>query len=1063
MFEGLTQLAKKVFGDANEREIRKLRPMVARINDLESKLESLSDEKLAARTADFKLQIENGKSLDDILPDAFATVREASKRTLGMRHYDVQLIGGQVLHGGRIAEMKTGEGKTLVATLPIYLNALSGKGVHLVTVNDYLAERDADWMGEIYRFLGMSVGKILSDERNPSIKRKAYAADITYGTNNEFGFDYLRDNMKYSLDEYVQRGHNFAIVDEVDSILIDEARTPLIISGPAESNTELYSFVDAMVPLLQVDVDFTLDEKSRNVTLTETGITKLEQRLGVDNLYDDNNMMLLHHVNQSLKAHHLFKRDKDYVVRGDEVIIVDEHTGRLMSGRRWSDGLHQAMEAKERVRIQPESQTYATITFQNYFRMYDKLGGMTGTAETEAAELADIYDLEVVVIPTNRPIARLDHEDVVYKTQMEKYRAVLTDIREKHERGQPVLVGTTSVENSERVAKLLQRAKIPHEVLNAKQHNREAGIVAQAGRIGAVTISTNMAGRGTDIKLGGNPEEMAKSEADPDLDPQGYAKSLERFRVECAEEEQRVLQAGGLHIVGTERHESRRIDNQLRGRSGRQGDPGSSKFFLSLEDDLLRIFGSDKITIWMERMGLKDDEPIEHRWITRALENAQKKVEGHHFQVRKNLLEYDDVMNYQRKGVYDLRKRALAGDGIRELIDEAVENVTFDLVDETCIEGVHPEHWQIGKLRERIEAVFGLAWEDTDDEIRDHARNELRQRLHREARDLIAERLEAVGEEPFLEVARMYLLQYVDQLWKDHLLAMDRLRQGVGLRAYGQRNPLLEYKREAFHMFQLMSAMRDEMLLEQLCKVDLAVLDAAAQKPSKQTARQLVKGGGAFGLDQIREAAAAARAAAAGGGGEIPELALPYGAEDRAPRRPSPGDEARQFAVKVGLNRNDPCPCGSGLKFKRCCGEGFTMPAVAPVGETPGLSLEEYGGESSSPSPSSQAPEGMPSILSSSPLDLDASFDYDEPTDPDGDFDFDEDTDAGTVVEGSSSDSLYAAPETGDPVDDDDDDDDDDDFDPELALGLEGDGDPLAGLYDDPEESAEAEDPQPGA
>jgi preprotein translocase subunit SecA len=1052
MFQGLTTLAKRVFGDANEREIRKLRPLVARINELEPTLQGLSDAQLAQRTVDFKLKVEHGASLDELLPDAFATVREAARRTLGMRHYDVQLIGGMVLHSGRIAEMKTGEGKTLVATLPVYLNALSGKGVHLVTVNDYLASRDADWMGQIYRFLGLTVGKILSDERNPTIKRRAYAADITYGTNNEFGFDYLRDNMKFSLDEYVQRGHNFAIVDEVDSILIDEARTPLIISGPADSDTRLYNVVDAMVPLLQVDVDFTLDEKGHNATLTEGGIHKLEQRLGVDNLYDDNNMVLLHHVNQSLKAHHLYKRDKHYVVRGDEVVIVDEHTGRLMHGRRWSDGLHQAVEAKERVPVQPESQTYATITFQNYFRMYDKLAGMTGTADTEAAEFAEIYKLDVVVIPTNKPVARLDAEDVVYKTQMEKYRAVLADIRASHERGQPVLVGTTSVENSERVAKLLQRDGIPHEVLNAKQHTREAAIVAQAGRIGAVTISTNMAGRGTDIKLGGNPEEMAKGEADPELDPEGYAAALARFRVQCADEEKRVLAAGGLHIVGTERHESRRIDNQLRGRSGRQGDPGSSRFFLSLEDDLLRIFGSDKITIWMERMGLKDDEPIEHRWITRALENAQKKVEGHHFQVRKNLLEYDDVMNYQRKGVYDLRRRALAGDGIRELIDEAVVNVANDAVEETCIEGVHPEHWQIGKLRERIDKVFGLAWSDTDDEIRDHAREELRQRLLREARALVAERAEALGDETFSELARMYLLQYVDQLWKDHLLAMDRLRQGVGLRAYGQRNPLLEYKREAYHMFLLMSAMRDEMLLEQLCKVELAVLDAIAQRNGRSQARPAAPPPAAFGLDQIRRAAAAARAAADDRVPADGPLAIPF---DAAPRLPAPGDEARAAAVQMGLNRNDPCPCGSGAKFKRCCGEGFELPARP-------ADAEALAADAAPPE------EGWVDLGA-----MDAAWAEAAASDPlvDDLYDVPDDVAADAA---DADDGLYETPTDAGVADDDD----DDDFDPDFGIDLGDDADPLAGLYDEPEAPADtdgaadaedpddaptADEPQPGA
>ncbi len=1092
MLEGLTQFAKKIFGDANEREIKKLRPMVSRINDLEASLEALTDEQLAARTATFREQVENGASLDDLLPEAFATVREVSKRTLGMRHYDVQLIGGMVLHSGRIAEMKTGEGKTLVATLPVYLNALSGKGAHVVTVNDYLAGRDADWMGEIYRFLGMSVGKILSGERNDRIKREAYGSDITYGTNNEFGFDYLRDNMKYSLDDYVQRGHNFAIVDEVDSILIDEARTPLIISGPAESNTEMYGIIDAVIPLLQVDEDFTLDEKSRNVTLTEGGIHKLEQRLGIDNLYDDNNMVVLHHVNQSLKAHHLFKRDKDYVVRDGQVVIVDEHTGRLMAGRRWSDGLHQAIEAKERVSVQAESQTYATVTFQNYFRMYDKLSGMTGTAETEAAEFAEIYDLECVVIPTNRPIARDDRNDIVYKTQMEKFRAAMRDIKEAHEKGQPVLVGTTSVEKSEIVARLLERAKIPHEILNAKNHHREASIVAQAGRLGAVTISTNMAGRGTDIKLGGNPEEMASHEADPDLDPEGFARALERFKVQCAEEQERVLAAGGLHVVGTERHESRRIDNQLRGRSGRQGDPGSSRFYLSLEDDLFRIFGSDKMTVWMERMGLKDDEPIEHRWITRAIENAQKKVEGHNFGIRKNLLEYDDVMNYQRQGVYDLRKRALAGDGIRELVDEAVENVVFDMLDECCLEGVHPEHWQVGRLRERLEGIFGITWDDTDDEIRDHAREELRKRMLSEARDLLQARVEQLDEEAFLEVARMYLLRYADQLWKDHLLAMDRLRQGVGLRAYGQRNPLLEYKREAYHMFLLMSAMRDEMLLEQLCKADLDLLAQAASRPGKRTARQLVEGGlaaalsGGGGLDQIRQAAAAARSGQGQAASEQ-RLAIPAG-QERGPRRPAKGDEALAFAAMHGLSRNDPCPCGSGLKIKKCCGKGRPIPDVADLAAAgPEDLATTFAPPSAAPSaaPPAPAPTG-PAAAGPAPdgplyeapdddegedidlSDVDLGEDvpgleglYDDPPDEPSDDPSDgRDQAKDTFAVSATADGAPATNGLHDaPTVTDEDDEDDEDFDLDLDIDMSELDDALGDLYDAPDEDDDTDQP----
>ncbi|MFK7929804.1 MAG: preprotein translocase subunit SecA, partial [Myxococcota bacterium] len=829
---------------------------------------------------------------------------------------------------------------------------------------------------------------------------------------------------------------------------------PLIISGPAESNIELYGVVDALIPLLQVDQDFTLDEKSRNVTLTEDGIHKLEQRLGIDNLYDDNNMVVLHHVNQSLKAHHLFKRDKDYVVPGGKVVIVDEHTGRLMAGRRWSDGLHQAVEAKEKVKVENESQTYATVTFQNYFRMYDKLSGMTGTAETEAAEFAEIYDLECVVIPTNKPIARDDAEDTVYKSQGEKFRAVLTEIKRANDKGQPVLVGTTSVEKSEIVARLLRQAKIPHEILNAKNHHREASIVAQAGRIGAVTISTNMAGRGTDIKLGGNPEEMARHEADPELDPEAFERTLARHNIECAEEQARVLAAGGLHIVGTERHESRRIDNQLRGRSGRQGDPGSSKFFLSLEDDLMRLFGSDKASVWMERMGLKDDEPIEHRWITRAIENAQKKVEGQHFQMRKNLLEYDDVMNYQRKGVYDLRRKALAGDGVRALVDEAVDNVVYDALDESCQEGLHPEHWQVAKLRERMEKIFGVVWEDSDDEIRDHAREELRKRMLREASELLQARIDEVGEDDFLEVGRMYLLRFADQLWKDHLLAMDRLRQGVGLRAYGQRNPLLEYKREAYHMYLLMSAMRDEMLLEQLCKEDLNVIRAAAAQPGKATARRLAEGGlqptaaAGGGLDAIRQAAAAARASADSRPASAP-----------APRRPNKGDEALAVAGQYGLTRNDPCPCGSGLKLKKCCAQGKAIPTPEELGLTgPAGGIVEDVPEQALAIPAGGVPlvdSFSGSIDDGVPGDADLDALYESPPD---------DLSAAVVDDGVDLDSLYAAPAVdGDESDEDADDDAETEEDFDLSdLDLDFGDDATGDLYDSPED--DPEDPeQPGA
>jgi len=922
MFEAITGAVKRVFGDANQRQLKKLNPRVALVRELEPKMKALSDAQLAAKTAEFRQKLDNGASLDDLLVESFAVAREAAVRTLGMRHYDCQVLGGIVLHQGKIGEMKTGEGKTLVATLPLYLNGLEGKGAHLITVNDYLAERDAEWMAPVYNFLGLEVGKILSKDRGPEatrIKAAAYAADITYGTNNEFGFDYLRDNMKFRLEDFVQRGHRFAIVDEVDSILIDEARTPLIISGPMSSSTDLYSIVDAVIPLLQKEIHFTLDEKGKSVTLTDEGITKVEQKLGVDNLYDTQNMEVLHHVSQSLKAHHLFKRDRDYVVRDNDVVIVDEFTGRLMHGRRWSDGLHQAVEAKEKVPIQEESQTYATVTYQNYFRMYDKLAGMTGTAATEAAEFASIYDLDTLIIPTNEPIARLDQDDIVYKTQMEKFRAVVEDIKERNAHGQPILVGTTSVEKSEIVSKLLKRTGISHEVLNAKNHAREAHIVAQAGRLGSVTISTNMAGRGTDIKLGGNPEEMALEHLDPEVEPDAFAARVTELESQCLAERDKVLEAGGLHIVGTERHESRRVDNQLRGRSGRQGDPGSSRFYLSLEDDLLRIFGSDKITVWMERMGLQDDEPIEHRWITSSIENAQKKVEGFHFNSRKNLLEYDDVMNYQRNGVYDLRKRALEGDGIEDMVQESVDNTVEDIMDDYCDEGLHPEHWNLGGIRDNARRVFGIEFEESDEQLRDYARDEIKQRLLSEATGKVHEKRESLGDEVFREIGRMLILQLADQLWKDHLLAMDRLRQGVGLRGYGQRNPLLEYKREAFHMFLMMSAMRDEMVLTRLIRAEIAPAQAAAAMPTKGMARNVASGGlesresRAPGAQRPMVSAASAAAAAA----SAPRPTAP--ATPSAPVRPKKGIEAFEFAAEHDVKRNDPCPCGSGKKFKKCC------------------------------------------------------------------------------------------------------------------------------------------------
>ncbi|MFZ5476417.1 MAG: preprotein translocase subunit SecA [Myxococcota bacterium] len=931
---GLDVAFKRLFGSRADRLIRKMQPTVSRIGELEAKYKALSDEELRGCTADFRQRLENGQPLDDLLPEAFAVVREAGRRTMEMRHFDVQLVGGMVLHRGMVAEMKTGEGKTLVATLPVYLNALPGKGTHVVTVNDYLAQRDADWMGRIYKQLGMSVGVILSNERNDQVKRAAYGADITYGTNNEYGFDYLRDNMKFRIEDYVQRGHHFAIVDEVDSILIDEARTPLIISGPTNDAVDKYFIIDGIIPLLQKDIDFTVDEKSRSVSLTDEGVDKVEARLGIDNLFDPHNMEVLHHVNQALKAHFLFKRDKDYVVSAEgKVVIVDEHTGRLMHGRRWSDGLHQAVEAKERVKVEAESQTYATITFQNYFRMYGKLAGMTGTAETEAEEFANIYKLEVVPIPTNRPVIRADEHDIVYKTQEEKFRKVMEELEACYEKKQPVLVGTTSVEKSELVSRMLTKKGIPHEVLNAKNHAREAEIVAQAGRLGAITISTNMAGRGTDIKLGGDPEGMARMEllqrasqgdeaasaifadlqvralkgappAAPDAANPLWKETVAKYRTQVEAERAQVMAAGGLHILGTERHESRRIDNQLRGRSGRQGDPGSSRFYLSLQDDLLRIFGSDKIIVWMERMGLKDEEPIEHRWITASIENAQKKVEGHNFNIRKNLLEYDDVMNLQRKAVYDLRKRALTGENVRTMMMEAIDALIDDVMDEHVAEGIAPEDWGAEAFLKRIDELFTLKWTETPEQLRELARAEIRDRLREQAHGAYEAKEKEIGEEGMRQLERMLLLQFADQFWKDHLLAMDRLRDGVSLRSYGQRNPLLEYKKEAFHMFQLMNSLRDEAVISRLLRMQLQVAETAAAAPTKSTAKKLAAGE----LDDLGE--------------PEPPPELPPVQVQQPMRRslPAKGAEARLFALENGVKRNDPCPCGSGLKFKKCCG-----------------------------------------------------------------------------------------------------------------------------------------------
>jgi preprotein translocase subunit SecA len=941
---------KKVFGTRSDRWIKRQRPLVGHISSLEPKFQALSDEELRNQTAVFRQKIDNGATLDAILPDVFGTVREVAVRTMGMRHYDVQLLGGLVLHQGMVAEMKTGEGKTITATLPVYLNALSGKGAHVVTVNDYLASRDADWMAKVYNFLGLSVGKILQRDRDAASKQKAYGADITYGTNNEFGFDYLRDNMKFRIEEYVQRGHNFAIVDEVDSILVDEARTPLIISGPVDQELDRYLIIDGVIPTLQGEIDYVVDEKSRQVTLTDAGVDKVEQKLGLDNLYDSHNMELLHHVNQALKAHTIFRRDVDYVVQNGRVVIVDDNTGRLMPGRRWSDGLHQAVEAKEKLKIQSESQTYATITFQNYFRMYNKLAGMTGTADTEREEFQNIYNLDVMVVPTNKPVIRKDYDDVVYKTQGEKYRAILDEIEEINGKGQPILVGTVSVEKSEIVSRLLRQRGISHEVLNARQHEREAQIVARAGHKGSVTISTNMAGRGTDIKLGGDPEAMAVDELGPLASPEELEVCTAKHREGTDVEKAEVLALGGLHILGTERHESRRIDNQLRGRSGRQGDPGSSRFYMALDDDLLRIFQGDKLIGWMERMGLEDDEAIEHRWINKSIEDAQKRVEGHNFQIRKNLLEYDDVMNLQRRTIYDMRRRALEGDNIRGLVVEAIENLVDDVLGECVPEGVHPEHWDVDGLRERLSRIFTVAWEDTDEDVRDMSYEGLRLRIIDEASGLYEGREEELGEESLRRLERMLLLQFTDQHWKDHLLAMDRLRDGIGLRGYGQRNPLLEYKREGTDMFRLMTSLRDEAVVSYLLKADLQ--PDAVPEVSKSAGRRLAKSppeaaapapkapepSGAPqqampSMAEVQKRLAAIRAqqkqVLAGSDSDSdadtdaavhPQESAAQSAEAPLPSGPPAlGAATRAYALARGVRRNDPCPCGNGRKYKKCC------------------------------------------------------------------------------------------------------------------------------------------------
>jgi preprotein translocase subunit SecA len=800
---------KKVFGSKNDRELKKLFPIVERINGLEDSYKKLSDSDLRAKTTEFRSRHEKGESLDDLLPDAFAAIREASLRVMGMRHFDVQLIGGMVLHSGKISEMKTGEGKTLTATLAAYLNALSGKGVHIVTVNDYLARRDAEWMGRLYGFLGLTTGCVVNGMDNKE-RKAAYGSDITYGQNNEFGFDFLRDNMKLELSEMVQRPHNFAIVDEVDSILIDESRTPLIISGPSDDATDKYAIADAIVRKLNGETDFTVEAKTKNVLLTDDGVKKVENLLRINNLYDPQHIELVHHLTQSLKAHVTMFADVDYVVREGQVIIVDEFTGRLMAGRRWSDGLHQAVEAKEGVTIARENQTLATITFQNYFRMYKKLAGMTGTADTEAVEFKKIYNLDVVVIPPNRKMIRVDNHDVVFSGEKGKFDAVVKEIEDCVKRGQPTLVGTASIAKSELLSSMLQRKGIRHHVLNAKHHEREAEIIAQAGRLGMVTISTNMAGRGTDILLGGNPEFLAAQAAGTrDPDDEEYQHQLEHFKALCNEERAKVIAAGGLHIVGTERHESRRIDNQLRGRAGRQGDPGSSRFYISLQDDLMKRFGGESMQALLARVGLKEDEAIEGRLVGRAIENAQKKVEGYHFDVRKHLLEYDNVMNKQRQVIYSQRDTILRGENIAELINESIPDVIEEIILTHCSESTPILEWDIPAVLNEFKRCFGIAVEaepyETKQQLGDKTlAQKLFDDLKSQAEERYMQRSKHFGVERMKKLQRMVYLQATDYFWKEHLSNMDHLKEGIGLRGYGQQNPLFEYQREAFAMFKSM-------------------------------------------------------------------------------------------------------------------------------------------------------------------------------------------------------------------------------------------------------------------
>jgi preprotein translocase subunit SecA len=840
-------LINKIFGTKNDRDLKKLQPFVAAANEAEHRIQGLTDDELRAKTAEFKEKLRQGASIEDILIETFAVVREAARRTIRMRHFDVQIIGGVVLHQGKIAEMKTGEGKTLVATLPAYLNALEGKGVHIVTVNDYLAKRDTEWMGPVFRSLGLTVGTI-QHEMNDADRKAAYNADITYGTNNEFGFDYLRDNMKFRLADLVQRGHHYAIVDEVDSILIDEARTPLIISGPTEESTSLYYKVDNLVRRFHREKDFKVDEKTRTVSILEDGVAQAERGLNVSNLYDLANMDLVHHINQSLKAHYLFKRDVDYMVKDGKVIIVDEFTGRLMPGRRYSDGLHQALEAKERVRVEEENQTLASITFQNYFRMYKKLAGMTGTAATEAAEFGQIYNLDVVEIPTNKTLIRHEYSDVVYRTAKEKWEAAVEEIVEMNQAGRPILVGTTSIEKSEHLSEILRRRGVKHVVLNAKYHEMEAKIIAQAGRIGAVTIATNMAGRGVDILLGGNSsflasENLRKSGIDPlKATPEQWEKALAEASQVTQEAHERVVGFGGLHICGTERHEARRIDNQLRGRAGRQGDPGSSRFYLSLEDDLMRIFGSDRISGLMARIGMGDGVPIEHRMVSKAIERAQRQVEGQNFSMRKHLLEYDDVMNKQRETIYKMRKEILEGKDMKSYIDELIETLVDWHLDSYANKDKAPEDWDVEALKQAVGTQFGLNVDDLKIDWSAVAHDELRERIVGTLKSMYGEKERILAPARMREFERIIMLQVIDSQWKDHLLGMDYLKEGIGLRGYGQRDPLVEYKKESYDMFQAMMDRVEEDTVRYLFLIQPVVEEELPQRRQQQVYYQQAPG-----------------------------------------------------------------------------------------------------------------------------------------------------------------------------------------------------------------------------